>query len=210
MQKVLPAILTNDSAELQQQLGIMKEHTKWVHIDVMNNTFVPNVTTSLSELGDIHQSLNLEIHLMVEKPEQYFKDCNVIQAKRVYVHYEAIQDPESVFSLMKQYSFQKGVVLNPETPVEKLVPLKDKIDHVLLMGIVPGAQGREFIPAVKEKIALVHELLPNVVVGIDGDVKEHNIKQMFEKGSDYVVVGSGVWKSFDPVEALRKLEEMVN
>lgn len=209
MQKVVPAILAQDSSLLQDQLVMLKNHTKWVQIDVMDGKFVPTVSVNISELGEAYQFFNLEIHLMVQDPENYLEDCNAVGAKRVYFHLTATKDPQAVLSSMERYQFQRGIAINPETTVEQLAPYAKNVDAVLLLSVVPGAQGHEFIPSVTEKVDQIRSLNPNVIIGMDGGIAKDNMLQVFKAGVDYVAVGSSIWKAEDPIAAFRELQEMV-
>jgi len=210
MQKVIPAILTYDPAELKRQLGVVKEHTKWVHIDIMDGKFVPATSISIAELGEAYQFFNLEIHLMVKDPERYFEDCKAVGAKCVIFHRESTADMKKVLEEGIQYEFKKSIALNPETPVDTLLPFFEKIDSIVLMSIVPGAQGQEFISQVFGKIHEAKTIHPDIALLVDGGVGEVNIQDLFEAGCDRVAVGSGIWKTEDPIAALKKLEEMVS
>jgi ribulose-phosphate 3-epimerase len=209
MQKVIPAILTNDAKKLQEQLQVLKDQSYWVHIDIMDGKFVPAVSINLAELRDANQLFNLEIHLMVKEPEKYLESCNTIGAKRVYFHLEGAKDPKAVLLAMEQYQFERGIAINPETTVEQLTPYVKNVDAVLLLSIVPGAQGNTFIPEVAEKILEIKGLNEKLLVGMDGGVGEGNIQDIFTKGADYIVAGSAVWKAKDPIVSLRELQEMI-
>lgn len=200
MQKIVPAILTADPAQLKEQLGVLKGHSNWVHIDIMDGKFVPNTSISLFELGEAAQLFNLEIHLMVADPERYFEDCAAISAKRVICHWEAKPN------LSGDHPFQKGIALNPETeiPLFEIEP-----SSILLMSVHPGFQGQEFVPSVLEKVKQVREKFPEMLVGMDGALGEKNIKQAFEAGINYAVVGSKIVKAENPAQVLKSLEEMV-
>jgi len=209
MQKVVPAILTNDLSQLREQLEMLEGKVSWVQIDIMDGEFVPTRSVRLSELQGITHSLNLEIHLMVKNPEVYFASCSEVGAKRVYFHLEGTQDPAKVLSAMKQYDFQKGIAINPETAVKDAAPFFADIDALLLLSVVPGAQGHEFIPQVTEKVAVAKALKEGLLVGMDGGISKDNIETAFEKGADYVVVGSSIWRAQDPLSAFNELSEMV-
>lgn len=209
MQKIVPAILTKDPGELQLQLELLKNNTKWVQIDIMDGRFVPETSVNISELGEAYQSFNLEIHLMVQDPQTYLDDCKGAGAKRVFFHLEGTKEPERVLSLMEKYSFQKGIAINPETPLDKVQTFAKTLDALLLLSIVPGAQGREFIPGVLRKIPLVREFSPKVLLGMDGGINKENIKQAFQAGVDYVAVGSGMWQTENPIETFTHLNEMI-
>ena len=209
MQRVVPAILTANPKELRNDLTVLRGQTSWVHIDIMDGKFVPNTSLSLSELGEASEFFNLEIHLMVQDPEKYFKDCQVIGAKRVIFHLEATDNPEKVLQEMGAYPFYKSMALNSETSVSKLAPYIDKINSVLLLSVIPGFQAQEFISSVLEKIPEVRLLSSEVLIGLDGGINKTNIKEIFEAGADYVGVGSAIMKAENPTEALRELEDMV-
>ncbi|MEK7542634.1 MAG: ribulose-phosphate 3-epimerase [Patescibacteria group bacterium] len=209
MQKVIPAILTANTEELRQGLKILKGQTNWVHIDIMDNKFVPNTSVNLFELGEASQFFHLEIHSMVEHPEKYLEDCNGIGAKRVIFHLEAADDPELVLQKMEEYGFQKEIAINPQTSALKLAPYIEKLDAVLVMSVNPGFQAQEFIADVLKKIPEIRQLRQDILIGLDGGINAGNIKQVFQAGADYVGVGSAVMKSEDPVATLRELEELV-
>lgn len=209
MQKIIPAILEIDPAELQRKLALFKDSCRWVHIDIMDGTFVPGMTANISELGEVSEFFNLEIHLMVKNPERYLSDCASVLAKRVYIHYEATENLGQTLSAMEKYSFQKGVVLNLETQTVLLAPYKENIGAVLCMAIIPGAQGREFMPEVLQKVKEVRVMSSRWIVGVDGGINKNDVCGVFSAGGDYAIVGSGIWTKQDPVVALRELEEMV-
>ncbi len=209
MQKVVPAILTADPVDLQGKLTILKGHTNWIHIDIMDGKFVPNTSVSLFELGEAYEYFNLEIHLMVTDPEKYFEDCKAIGAKRVIFHFEATENPAHVLAEIEKYEFQKGIALKLETSPNALAPFQERIGSILLMSIEPGFQGQDFVPSVLEKAKETKRLFPNRALTMDGGIGEENIKDAFAAGVDYVVVGSRIVKTENPPEALRKLEAIV-
>lgn len=209
MQKVVPAILTSDPADLKEKLEIFKGHAKWMHIDIIDGTFVPRRTANLFELGEASKFFNLEIHLMVEDPFKYFEDCSGIGAKRVIFHEEAVRAKEPMLSALDAHAFQKGIALSKETSLAMVSAYAQKISSILVMGIEPGAQGRPFDPAVLQKIQEAKELYPNLLRGVDGGIGRENIQSVFANGADYVVVGSEIMQAEDPLSVFRALEEMV-
>ena len=212
MQKIIPAILTADSADLQKKLELFRGRSKWMHIDIMDGIFVPGRTISLSEVGEASEFFNLEIHLMVEDPFKYFEDCSGIGAKRVIFHAEAVKDIPLFLETTKGFAFQKGVALSPnlvKLSFSKLSLTKFGLSGVLLMGVHPGSQGQEFLPLVLQKITAVKESAPKLLVGVDGGIKKENIKSVFKAGADYAVVGSVIMRAKDPLSVFKSLEEMV-
>jgi ribulose-phosphate 3-epimerase len=209
MQKVVPAILTADPAELQENLKVLKDHTKWVHVDIMDGRFVPNTSVNLFELGEAYRFFNLEIHLMVEHPEKYFSDCKEIGAKRVIFHAEATDNIAGVLEEMEKYPFQRAIGINPKTPVSMIASYIEKLDSVLLMSVHPGFQAQEFVGDVLSKIPEIRKIKPDITIGLDGGINETNIKNVFEAGADYADVGSAVMKAEDPTQSLTNLGHMV-
>ncbi|MBI4138088.1 MAG: ribulose-phosphate 3-epimerase [Candidatus Wildermuthbacteria bacterium] len=209
MQKIIPAILTLDSSALQKRLAVLRGKSKWVQIDIMDGTFVPNTSVGISELGEAFEEFNLEIHLMVLHPERYLEDCFSIGAKRVYVHAESAKELAEILLLMKKYPFDRGVAINPETPISGILKVANDVDALLVLGVVPGAQGHAFIPSTIQKIREARNAFPDMTIGVDGGVSEANVRDVFGAGVDYAVVGSGIWENEDPIAAFKKLEEMV-
>ncbi len=210
MQHIIPAILEASAVDLAKKLTVLAGNTQWVHIDVMDGLFVPETSAPLSVLEKLEDGFDYEIHLMVQDPASYLALCSAASAKRVVFHIEGVKDVGRVFQDMQKYPFERGIALNPETPVDVVKKWRHQIDSLLLMAVHPGKQGQEFIPAVREKMRALRMFSPDVLLGVDGGMNEpEEFKKVFEAGADYAVVGSGIWKTADPVAALRKLEAMV-
>lgn len=209
MQKIVPALLTQDPADLQQKLELFHGHSNWMHVDIMDGTLVPGRTVNLFELGEACKFFNLEIHLMVEDPFKYFEDCSGIGAKRVIFHTEAVRAQEPMLSELDSHTFQKGIALNKTTSLELVSAYVSKISSILLMGVEPGAQGRPFDSAVLQKIKKAKEMFPHLLCGVDGGIGKENIQSVFSSGADYVAVGSEIMQAEDPLSVFKTLEEMV-
>ncbi|MFA6304315.1 MAG: ribulose-phosphate 3-epimerase [Patescibacteria group bacterium] len=210
MKKIIPAILTNDVEDLKTKLVQLKGLVDWVQIDIMDNIFVPNQSIGVAELKSISHAFNLEAHLMVEQPEKYFHDCLEAGFKRVIFHVECCHDLAMVFNEAKNYGFEIGIALNPETPIEHVLPFLDKVKLVLFLTVHPGFQGQEFIPEVMLKIKKLKEMHPEILLAIDGGLKLENIQLAASSGADYLCVGSGVFKNGDPIQNLKQLNEAVS
>ncbi|OHA62209.1 MAG: hypothetical protein A3E07_01685 [Candidatus Wildermuthbacteria bacterium RIFCSPHIGHO2_12_FULL_45_9] len=209
MQKIIPAILTDDIEDLKNKLTLLENHATWVQIDIMDGKFVPNTSVNVAALEVAYEFFSLEIHLMVANPETYFQDCMAIGAKRVIIHSEAAENLGSALAHMKPHAFQKGVAINPQTDVSVLFPYLEYLDSVLILAVTPGFQGQKFLPEVLEKVRKLKELAPDLIVGVDGGVNESNITQVFQAGADYVAVGSALFNTPDPLDALKKLEKII-
>jgi len=209
VQKVIPAILEQDPAETKRKLELLKGSTEWVQVDIMDGKFVEGITHKVREIPEGAKNFKLEIHLMVERPEEHLAECKAVGANRVFFHLHGAENPARVLRAMEAYEFERGISLNPETGTGELAPYVADLHAVLLLSVHPGLQGREFLPSVLDKIKEVRALNPLLLVGMDGGIGEGNIRQVFGAGADYVAVGSGIWRSSNPQETLKTLEQMV-
>lgn len=210
MKEIIPALLSNNIIEIKSNLAKLEGLVDWVQIDIMDNKFVPNISIAVKDLIDVKTGLKLEAHLMILNPERVFKDCEDAQIKRVFFHFEAVDDVESVLKQMKDYDFEKGIAINPETEVSKIEPYLGKIDLVLFLSVNPGFQGQGFIQSVLEKVRELRKMRPEIKIEIDGGINAENIKKISDAGVDYIVAGSAVLKGGDIEGNLRKLREEVD
>lgn len=206
MKKIIPAILTDNPEDLRNKLIQLKGLTDWVQIDIMDGKFVDNISIRPEELFKISDSFNFEIHLMVQNPEKYFGECQKAKAKRVIFHLEAVQNLKRTLKEARKFDFQIGVALNPETPVEKIKNYLDQIDSALLLTVHPGAQGQKFIPRVLDEIKGLREISSKIKIGVDGGLNLFNIKKAAKAGADYLIVGSGLWKSKNIKKSLQDFQ----
>jgi len=212
MQKVIPAILTSDPEDLRAKLQLFKGESEWMHIDIMDGRFVPNVSVSVRDLlapEGLAGDFRLEIHLMVQNPQAYLADCKAVGASRIIIHQEAAGDIEKALREMKAYGLQAGIALNPATPADAITRYTNDVASVLVMAVNPGSQGQEFMPSVLEKIPAIKKDFAQVLIGVDGGVGEENISQILQAGAEYAVVGSKIFAADDPKEAFKKLEGMI-
>jgi ribulose-phosphate 3-epimerase len=197
MKEIIPALLSNDMQEIKNNLLKLEGLVDWVQIDIMDNKFVPNVSISVDELVGIKTDLNLEAHLMVFHPEEVFDSCERAGVKRVFFHFEATGDVDFVLDKMKNFSFERGIAINPETSIDKIEKYLDKVDLILFLSVNPGFQGRGFIEGVLEKVEKFKKLRPEMRIEIDGGINIENIKKVADSGVDYIVAGSAVLKGGD-------------
>lgn len=202
---IIPAILTNDIKDAKQRISQLEGLVEWVQIDIMDNIFVPNVSIKIHDLEGIKTTSKLEAHLMVRNPEDVFEDCARLNFKRVIFHFEAVDNTKEILETMDNFSFEKGIAINPDTSIEKIIPFLEKLDVVLFMSVYPGFQKQKFIPEVLEKIKKLKKISPNTKVAIDGGVNKENIKSIALAGVDDIDVGSAMFVD-DEVE--RNLEEL--
>lgn len=210
MSEIIPALLTSDIEVLKNNLEKLNGLVDWVQIDIMDNKFVPNSSIEVNDLQDLESLKNFksEIHLMTFHPENLLDDCKKAGAKRVIFHLEAVDNPAEMIVKLDEFGFEKGVAINPNTPVEALKPYLDKVDLVLFMSVYPGFQGQSFIPEVLEKVRELKTLAPNLKTSIDGGINAGNIRDAADTGLDYLCVGSALLKG-DIKENLKQLKNLI-
>jgi len=209
MPEIIPAILTNDLEDLKLKLKKLEGLTRWVQIDVMDGRFVNNTSLKLEELVGIDHKFNLEVHLMVEEPQNYFAICSQLGAKRVFFHYEATQNVDEVLKMSEQYDFKTGISINPPTLLDSITSYLNKVDVVLFLAVNPGWQGQQFDETVLKKIKKLKKISPQTKIAIDGGVNLENVKQVVEAGVDLINVGSVIVKSDNFSEAITQFKETI-
>ncbi len=208
--KIVPAILTDDLKEFQLLLGQAHTFSNWVQIDLMDGLFVPSRSIPPSSLLHTKPEVRWEAHMMMFYPERELKDLKKAGADRVIFHYEATDDHQTIINSCRELELGAGIALNPRTGIEVLLPLLSEIDCVLLMSVNPGFYGAKFIPGVLEKARSLRSRFPELEIGIDGGVKETNLKLIAESGVDSICVGSAIFLSSDPAASFRKLSSLAN
>lgn len=213
MVQIIPAVLAITEEQYEKDIEKLEasESLKdgWVHIDFIDGEFLPNKTIGAKQSGKCTTSLQKEAHLMVQNPKIWIEDLATTGFKRVFFHMEAGDDIEGCIGEIKKAGMEVGLVLKHETSLETLDPFVLKIDAVLLMSVVPGFQGQPFIEDSLDKVRQLKSKYPHVNVGVDGAVRDTNIKQIVDAGVDYVNVGSFLVKG-DTDENMEKLWEVIN
>lgn len=212
MIQIVPAILATSEDQFQKDLAKLSavEGLKegWLHIDFADNEFVPNKTIGLDLVAKFSSDFKKEAHLMVSHPAQWIDGLDQAGFGRVFFHPEADDSIPEVIDLAKARGMEVGLAINPDTGMEKVEPFLDKIDTVLVMTVTPGFQGQPFIPEALDKIQEIKSKAA-VKIGVDGHVDEKDVKQIVEKGADFIVVGSYLLKG-DAEENLEKLWEALH
>ena len=214
MIKVAPSVLSGDYAKLGESVALAE---KWggdyLHFDVMDGVFVPNITVGMPSLAAVRSycSLPFDVHLMIINPEKYVEKFAAAGADIITVHYEACKENlESVLRQIKAAGVKCGAVINPDTPVcaiEKVIPL---CDMVLVMSVFPGFGGQKFIPSVLDKVreirAIANGLGLPLDIQIDGGINEETAALAREAGANILVAGNAVFKAENRAEMIVKLK----
>jgi len=210
MVQIAPSILSADFSNLREEiLKLEKGGADYIHLDVMDGIFVPNITFGAPVIKDIRKITNIpfDVHLMIDKPERYIEDFVKAGADIITVHQEATIHLHRTIEMIKSYGIKAGVALNPATPLETIEYVLDYVDLVLIMTVNPGFGGQKFIEATRRKIKRVKDMIMdrdlNVLIEADGGIKLNNFREIVDCGLDVIVVGSGIFEADDIVERTR-------
>ncbi|KUG07877.1 ribulose phosphate epimerase [Solirubrum puertoriconensis] len=207
-----PSLLAADFANLQAETArLAGSAADWLHCDIMDGRFVPNISFGIPVLEAIkrHAQQPLDVHLMIEDPQNYLEAFRNAGAEVITVHYEACPHLHRVIQQIKKLGCRAGVALNPHTPAWVLQDIAADLDLVCVMSVNPGFGGQSFIPHTLQKVAELKELLTDcgseALIEVDGGVNQQNAVPLVEAGADVLVAGSFVFNSPDPVATLADL-----
>ncbi|WP_313798717.1 ribulose-phosphate 3-epimerase [Cytobacillus sp.] len=213
MVKIAPSILSADFSKLGEEiLDVERGGADYIHVDVMDGHFVPNITIGPLIVEAIRPvtKLPLDVHLMIENPDQYIESFAKAGADYITVHVEACHHLHRTIHFIKSLGVKAGVVLNPATPVQMIEDIIDDVDMVLLMTVNPGFGGQKFIPSVLRKIAAVKKMADNkgltIEIEVDGGVNEETAKLCIEAGANVLVAGSAVYNQEDRAKAIAAIK----
>jgi ribulose-phosphate 3-epimerase len=209
MVKIAPSILSADFAKLGSEIvEVEKGGADYIHVDVMDGHFVPNITIGPLIVEAIRPitKLPLDVHLMIENPDQYIEAFAKAGADIITVHVEACRHLHRTIQLIKSFGVKAGVVLNPATPVDTIQHIIADVEMVLLMSVNPGFGGQKFIPEVLPKIKAVKEMAENkgldIEIEIDGGVNPETAQHCIEAGATVLVAGSAIYNQEDYAKAI--------
>jgi ribulose-phosphate 3-epimerase len=179
-----------------------------VHLDIIDGVFAPNLSFGPIVIKAIRKltTLPLHAHLMIQYPEKYLADYINVDCSHIYFHLESEGNPENIISKIHEMKATCGIVLNPDTSVNTVIPYLDRIDSVLTMSVNPGFSGQEFIPEVLSKIEKIRELSPEIDIAVDGGVNDKTIDSVLNSGASTIIANSFIFSSENKAKAVKRLK----
>lgn len=213
---IAPSILSADFAALGEDIRAIDEAgADWIHVDVMDGSYVPNISIGPMVVKAIrpYTSRPFDVHLMIVNPENYFEEFAKAGADMISFHWEAVTHVDRAVAMVKDLGLKVGITLNPATSVAVLEDILPLLDYVLLMSVNPGFGGQKFIPYAEKKIrqlrAMADLVNPKLLIQVDGGVDASNIRMLADAGADCFVAGSAVFKNRAMVENIMRLKDQL-
>ncbi len=207
--QVIPSINVSDFESVKNLISEAVKFTDWIHIDVGDGIFTPNSTwgnpQEFSSLKSKIQNLKSEIHLMIESPDAVVLPWLEVGVKRVIIHVESVEDPDSLIEICKTFGGELGLAISPETDVKELNVYFNKVKFYQVLAVNPGLSGQEFNKSALEKIEFLRKEVPDAIIEVDGGINPETACMVKKAGADIIVSGSYFWNSDDPESAFREL-----
>ncbi|MBR2750876.1 MAG: ribulose-phosphate 3-epimerase [Clostridiales bacterium] len=214
--EINPSILSADFGHLADEIQKVEKDTTFLHIDVMDGHYVPNITFGVPVVKAIRSETNLifDVHLMITDPMAFVEAFAEAGADMITFHVETVDDPEKVISKIRSLGKRAGMAIHPDTPIEKILPYVEKCDLILIMSVRPGFGGQHFMEEALERIAAVRKVVDEkdlkTIISVDGGICNETIDRVVKAGANLLVAGSAVFSNDDHSKAIKELISCVS
>ena len=206
MVSIAPSMLGADFGKMRDAAELVAPHSSYLHMDVMDGHFVPNLTMGVDLVKALNGIAPLDIHLMITDPVDFIDDFYKAGAEIISVHVEA-NNPREALIKINEKSIKSGIAFNPSTPKEKIIPFLDIADMVLVMSVEPGYCGQSFHENAIDRVKYFKTNYPNKIIEVDGGVSTQNSAILSKNGADILVAGSAIFKSSDPIQTITEMKK---
>ena len=206
MVEIAPSMLGADFGEMRKAAELVAPESGYLHMDVMDGHFVPNLTMGSDLVKSLKGIGPLDVHLMITNPCDFINDFADAGAEIISVHIEA-NNPKEALELIKKKGIKAGIALNPSTPEQTIDSVVDYADMILVMSVEPGYCGQSFHEGTIERVRNYKKKYPSKIIEVDGGVSTQNSKQLIEAGADILVAGSAVFNSDNPIDIIKIMKQ---
>jgi len=206
MVSIAPSMLGADFGRMRDAAELVAPHSSYLHMDVMDGHFVPNLTMGVDLVKALNGIAPLDVHLMITDPVDFIDDFYDAGAEIISVHVEA-NNPREALVKINEKNIKSGIAFNPSTPKEKIIPYLDIADMILVMSVEPGYCGQSFHENAIDRVKYFKTNYPNKIIEVDGGVSTQNSAILSNNGADILVAGSAIFKSNDPIQTIAEMKK---
>ena len=206
MVSIAPSMLGADFGRMRDAAELVAPHSSYLHMDVMDGHFVPNLTMGVDLVKALNGIAPLDVHLMITDPVDFIDDFYDAGAEIISVHVEANNTREALVKINEK-NIKSGIAFNPSTPKEKIIPYLDIADMILVMSVEPGYCGQSFHENAIDRVKYFKSNYPNKIIEVDGGVSTENSAILSKNGADILVAGSAIFKSNDPIQTIAEMKK---